>query len=724
MTIPSDYPQFQLAKALRASATADQKGQKRAKSKAQKWQKVLQGMASGLLNIGSRTPVKNTPPWITLEVLTGGFATGQYKASGPLTPYEQKRCHELDIPTEQTALSRLSLNQYFLSDAGLAELNQFLNAGTYQIATPEEGALLVLATLLQQQEVALAEALLQELAPWMDQLRFFPEPTRIPVSLEPKLALKTLGEVKTQIAPITSSDNYLAQVENIRVWAPLYDELARLLLATRQTSVPGERYPTGWQAQAKDWLSRYQKISSNAPRSRRYLKPKGNFVQLKTALETCLLNPDAVTPERQARWLVLLQRYEAKWGKPGSDIQQAKRVPQDWQIQGPDHSQIAQELCERIEEHPQDEGLEDLSGILEPIAYDGGSKPLHRVFTLKLKRALEATPEILLTEKVIRSGETLAEIYPEISGGIQAQSRFASTERQRLYTALYQAFRHRRSLLLLNYETQVQFQELPWVQALLLLSDRQNHSLDAAKELARLYIQHFPETQLPNPMVQELKALTPGQTWPWIEELAADIFMGGFSAKFAQAMDLAARHLQHSLYARYYGIDYSHWLSIPQNKKSQTLESWCRQRSGADAHEWSTASNGSIIEQAQILTTHNLVNVFYELGLDTQMSPTEIQATLYDCWHFVAERLQLNTPDRHAQLVHRKRSAYAWRHLVFYLGLLDAAPQSESLSWLKAGLHLQGPAFQETMGPYLEALQTAAQGKTPDTKPFVGWVVK
>ena len=77
--IGTGYPRFQLIKALRNAWARDDK---RADAKVEKWQQVIEGMFSGALNVGSRTPVLDTPPWVTLEVVTGGFVTGNMLAGG------------------------------------------------------------------------------------------------------------------------------------------------------------------------------------------------------------------------------------------------------------------------------------------------------------------------------------------------------------------------------------------------------------------------------------------------------------------------------------------------------------------------------------------------------------------------------------------------------------------------------------------------------------------
>ena len=49
-------------------------------AKIEQWRAVVAGMADGTLTVGSRTPVADTPAWVTLEVAHGGFATGRYLA--------------------------------------------------------------------------------------------------------------------------------------------------------------------------------------------------------------------------------------------------------------------------------------------------------------------------------------------------------------------------------------------------------------------------------------------------------------------------------------------------------------------------------------------------------------------------------------------------------------------------------------------------------------------
>ena len=149
VTIGGGYPSLQLAKALQTAddQNADFDIQERAHKKATQWVSVLRGMLDGSITVGSRTPVADTPAWLTLEVVTGGFATGGLIAGGPLSQFEQellgRRSSNRTLPAD-----RKWLNTYFLSEEGMGQLTEQLDSGCYEIAAPEEGALLVVAWLL------------------------------------------------------------------------------------------------------------------------------------------------------------------------------------------------------------------------------------------------------------------------------------------------------------------------------------------------------------------------------------------------------------------------------------------------------------------------------------------------------------------------------------------------------------------------------------------------
>jgi len=100
--------------------------------------------------------------------------------------------------------------------------------------------------------------------------------------------------------------------------------------------------------------------------------------------------------------------------------------------------------------------------------------------------------------------------------------------------------------LLLNLESQVKIEELPWVGAIERFGkgklDTSQVAHQALRDIAFLALTSFPHAILPNKLLQEMRALAKQARLdlPLTDELAADIFMGAFSEKFAEAARRAA----------------------------------------------------------------------------------------------------------------------------------------------------------------------------------------
>ncbi len=157
------YVLGQLARALATGAThADPEVRARAERKVEAWKQVFQGMLTGALQVGARLPVAGAPAWATLEVVQGGFATGTLLAGGDLQPHERDLLARL--PAVPAGSERAALNAFYLSDDGLAELQRLLASGCYRVHVPEEGALLVVAWLVQHHHGDAARNLLDESA--------------------------------------------------------------------------------------------------------------------------------------------------------------------------------------------------------------------------------------------------------------------------------------------------------------------------------------------------------------------------------------------------------------------------------------------------------------------------------------------------------------------------------------------------------------------------------
>jgi hypothetical protein len=275
----------------------------------------------------------------------------------------------------------------------------------------------------------------------------------------------------------------------------------------------------------------------------------------------------------------------------------------------------------------------------------------------------------------------------------------------------------------------VRLEELPWVAAITAhrggVQAAQEQNRQALTQIASLAITAFPTQILPNKLLQELRALAEGAGLkiPIVDELAADIFMGAFTEKYLRAAQAAGELLAGTLYERYYGIDYAQVRRIGDVKPSQhgaptsaAFTRLCYERAGASAQgAWSVARNGTVIEQEQILTTHNLAALSQALGLTGALAPRHAEQARY-CFAWICRRHQQAPAAWQPRLRMVKNSAYAWRQMVFFLALLPPAEVGAFVEWAYEHLGRQQPAFQGRFAPALHSLALAAAGARPATR--------
>lgn len=751
------YAAFQIAKALTTSeGHEDAATRERAREKIAKWETVLQNIFNGSVAYGSRTPVADVPAWATLEVVTGGFATGRLLASGPLEEHEKSLLEKL--PGDFRQEPRRALNAHFLTDDGLADLSRKLQTGCYDVSVPEEGALLVVAWLVENGYREEARELLSELSPQLATLRFYPVPLDQPRRFGSRVHLQDVGSTIDDLQQIRPNRNILAQKEAVEIWAPWYDRMVALFLETVIDSWPCRQYPSGWTTRALGLLDEYAELRQTHTHCGKPDRAKGHFAQLRNYLDQCARDPQSLSGRDVGRIRLMLTRYLEKRGEPGSLTCAKARQLQVDHVKGPTFREIANAVLPRLEHYSRTDGLDEVDHLKQPITKDEAAQsgvPEATAIPVSIKRKIERclndTVEVLVARHLITSGETLARVLPQMISGLRAAAISDSALRQ-LYAAIYRAFRRRRSLLLLNLEKQVQIEELPWIAAIdrFRIDDPSNRELSqqALEEVTVLTLTSFPHVILPNKLLRELRALVKAAELkiPLVKEVAADIFMGKFSEKFLESAKMAADLMEGTLYAKYYGIDYSVVRRIPPKKKdldSISLWPWrrrspddnrdlfagfCAARAGVSLDTWDVATRGMIIEQQQIVTTQNLAALFLGLRLVDALHD-QLDEMARQCFVWICRRQQMKAEKWHARLIMLKNTAYAWRQMIFYLALVPKEKLSEFLGWAEDYLEQQPGAFRNRFWPALQGLESVAEGRSlgdidglyPNGRQFLGW---
>lgn len=767
------YAAGQQLRALRTLMThADPAVRDRAQAKLQRWQAVLDGMAAGTLSVGDRAPVANTPVWATLEVAHGGFATGRLLAEAPLDEAETALLATLP-PETPGDTPRGKLNHHALAGPGQAALLARVLDGRYRVEVPEEGALAVVAWLMRQGTTDKALAVVEAIAPFFDRLRFTPREAEAPLAAGLSVFREPVGAVRDALARQGGSRQVAAMNETLRVWNPLTDRAVSLLLETVEGAPPkfetdaagavargpkGQpvvtggtplaRIDDGWRGRAVAFLAALSEATAKHRRSKGPRAERSTLGVLSAAIRRAL-DPKAPAPKANVR--AVLAGAVHRRGAPGDDIHTILRQEQAAIAARPSNQELAALLAARLGAYPPQGGLPSMAEVSGPAREDelpqapGVALPASLV--QKLGRCLEAPVEELMALGVVPSAEVLAELVPQIT----AQTVAAGVEDpalRRLFVSIYGAFRRRRTLLLLNLQSQVRLDELPWVAALSVFRrpnlSGQARARQTLEQVSALAFQGFPQTILPNPLISEMATLseTAGLKLPLVEELAADIFMGTFTPKFERAAVVASTLLAGRLYARYYELPPASAYPQPETPREKrwgkaTAEGFaalCQARAkpaeGVKARTFSVAANGVVLEQAQILHTHNLAVLFEALGLG-QLMVSQLTSMAKDCLLWILRRNAQPAADWKVELQLIKNSAYAWRQMIFFLSLAPQDELSAFMAWARQTLDAQKEARVTRLNPALLGLEAIhggarfdAEGRTPNGgRRLLGWTL-
>lgn len=209
---------------------------------------------------------------------------------------------------------------------------------------------------------------------------------------------------------------------------------------------------------------------------------------------------------------------------------------------------------------------------------------------------------------------------------------------------------------------------------------------------------------------------------PLVDALAADSFMGTFSRSFHEAAARASALLAGTLYARYYELPEfgpaAHGLTPEQHFTAVCTERAREQGAPGSGVE----ARGKVLEQARVLTTHNLAVLFQELCLGQTLAP-RLPELARRCYRWVLKRLRTKTGSSSSRLRRVKHSAQAWRQMVFFLSFTSVDEQERFLRWAESTLAQERPDFIERFTPALVRLRARLHGGPERTEGrlFLGW---
>lgn len=748
--LAGSYPQGQLARAFLTSVVhGDADTRRRAAARVERWRAVLDGMGDGRLDIGSRTPVAGLPAWVTPEVVRGGFATSAASAGGPLQPYETEAARLAGVPAERRALFA-----YCLTEPGLARLCALLDSGRYTVALPEEAALLAVAWLVRAGDVGGALQLVDVLEPFADRLRFTPRPSALPVPDVRAVHRRTVGDAGASLARRRPNAAVETQREALSVWQPFGDELLAFWLETAGDGRVLDRVPDDtWRERGAVLLRRYRDLAEAHTRCAKHRDPKENLGILRGCLEETV----AGRPLDARRIGLLRHAVESmvrRRGLPGSPRHGELRTRQAAQVAQPSHHALAQVVARRLSVLPQEAGAAEVAPLIADVsAREARETGLRAGVAVPaavrhvVEGALSAPIGTLVERGLVPSAEVLAELVPQLVAVTGAQV-YPDGALRTLMAANYRAFRNRRSLLLLNLERQVRVEELPWVRAVEGFvakesPESQGPAHTALRRLGELAVQAFPGTLVPNALVREFGVLDRQAELgaPFVEELASDIFMGTFAPKYLTAARIAAELLGGTLYERYYEIDYAAVRNLAITEVSEALSpkygargrgartspgfaKLCAARAGESlGGSWSVAANGKIIEQAQILTTHNLATLVSRVGIAPEPGWEDLARRCFTTVCALTARVHGNA----RPLSTIKDAAYAWRQMIFHLSLCDPAARARVIGLLDEDAARHPGHVAARLGPALAGLRQVADGGAAESRGgrrLLGWVTE
>lgn len=469
----------------------------------------------------------------------------------------------------------------------------------------------------------------------------------------------------------------------------------------------------------------------------RNIATKGSLSELLDMLGTCAQSgPSALSGRQVGLCRSLLAGCNTKRGLPGT-----YRFNKWWSTVeacvGEGIEAVVGEVFGRLSRYDQSRGLG--AEVIESVVAKCQGRSVPNNIRRKITRARLRTLKELLDVGLVPSAEIVAQLVPALTAEA-ASTGVSDLALRRISYALRVAFRKRRSLLLLNLDRQVRIQDIPWAPAIVAYGADNISESGVAFSTLKLVVSetlnHFPQTIIPNKLLQSLRDLAKeaGMYLPLTDELAADIFTGSLTKKFADAVSIAAEVLVDSPYARYYGLnDIYRAIRNGEAYSPEKLVADCGKLSRlGPCQQWigwgSVAKNGAGLEWCQILSSQNLAGLYRDTKIADEVEWGSLASRT---WLWILQALsKCPMNEWRPKLQHMKNIAFAWRQLIFFVSMVSGQERRPLLNALDAKLRdcVNDPTsytavYHIFLGPLRKATTSSLLLENRH-QPIVGWIVE
>ncbi|MFZ3493251.1 hypothetical protein ACODT5_08470 [Streptomyces sp. 5.8] len=457
--------------------------------------------------------------------------------------------------------------------------------------------------------------------------------------------VRTAGEVARLLARRRPKPALAAEREALTVWRPFEDELLAYWLRGVDATL----------AEGAALLDRYAALAAAHPLTGRHRDPRSHAAILRRALVERISGRE-LPPRLSGLVHRTTASMVAERGAPGSPAHTRLRQDQARRAARPAHHELAALVSRRLARLDPDSGLRDVDAPVAPVTAEEARETGLPVGTqvpasvrALVATALRAPAAVLVQRGVATSAEHLTGLAGPLFG-----AEFARGLRPHAADVPPDTPEVRES------------------------------ARAALRRLAAFGLESFPGADPPPRLLTELTALAgrAGLRASFALQPYADNYTGTTTASVLPAARASAELLYGTPYARYYGINFAALWKMARADDREGFERLCLERLRVERTALplpghrpeqpppspALTKDPAMVEQVRILTAGNLAPLVREFGVVPQAG-----------WDSLARASFTEARRRGATA---KRTARAWRHLLFHLSQCDTERRGAVLDWI------------------------------------------